>query len=52
LSANPYFRGDADQGRRPELVGGGLIQSAGGWKQVKKILKGRSSPQRAVLLGG
>jgi putative transposase len=27
-------------GRRPELVGGGLIRSLGGWKQAKTILEG------------
>jgi len=26
-----------DVGRRPELVGGGLIKSLGGWDAVKKI---------------
>jgi putative transposase len=26
-----------DQGRRPELVGGGLIRSLGGWSAVKKL---------------
>jgi len=26
-----------DQGRRPELVGGGLIRSLGGWSAVKKM---------------
>jgi len=26
-----------DQGRRPELVGGGLIRSAGGWSEVKAM---------------
>lgn len=26
-----------DQGRRPELVGGGLIRSLGGWSQVRKL---------------
>jgi len=26
-----------DQGRRPELVGGGLIRSLGGWAAVKKL---------------
>lgn len=31
-----------DQGRRPELVGGGLIRSLGGWAEAKKLrLKGR-----------
>jgi putative transposase len=27
----------ASQGHRPELVGGGLIKSLGGWKEVKKL---------------
>ncbi|MFC1825299.1 transposase [Thermodesulfobacteriota bacterium] len=27
----------ASQGRKPELVGGGLIRSLGGWKEVKKL---------------
>jgi hypothetical protein len=26
-----------DQGRRPELVGGGLIRSAGGWSNIKTL---------------
>ena len=26
-----------DQGRRPELVGGGLIRSAGGWSSIKAL---------------
>lgn len=31
-----------DQGRKPELVGGGLIRSLGGWDKVKKMrLKGQ-----------
>lgn len=37
-----YVRGGMDQGRRPELVGGGLIRSLGGWSEVKKLrLKGQ-----------
>lgn len=28
-----------DQGRRPELVGGGLLRSAGGWSAVKAMRK-------------
>jgi REP-associated tyrosine transposase len=28
-----------EAGRRPELVGGGLIRSVGGWKVAKKLLK-------------
>ena len=27
-------------GRRPELMGGGLIRSSGGWSEVKKLKKG------------
>lgn len=30
-----------DQGRRPELVGGGLIRSLGGWAAVKAMRKGQ-----------
>ena len=29
------------QGRRPELTGGGLIRSVGGWKIAKMVLKGQ-----------
>lgn len=36
-----YVKSGIEQGRRPELVGGGLIRSLGGWAEVKKIrLKG------------
>jgi hypothetical protein len=28
-----------DQGRRPELVGGGLIRSSGGWSEVLSLRK-------------
>lgn len=31
-----YIKAGIDQGRRPELVGGGLIRSLGGWTEVKK----------------
>ena len=30
-----YVESGIEQGRRPELVGGGLIRSLGGWKAVK-----------------
>lgn len=30
-----YVESGVDQGRRPELVGGGLIRSLGGWRAVK-----------------
>jgi len=37
-----YVKEGIDQGRRPELVGGGLIRSLGGWSAVKKLrLKGQ-----------
>ena len=32
-----YVEKGIDLGRRPELVGGGLIRSLGGWDEVKKI---------------
>jgi REP element-mobilizing transposase RayT len=32
-----FIRRGADHGRRPDLVGGGLIRSAGGWSVVKAI---------------
>ncbi len=31
------FAEGIDQGRRPELVGGGLIRSLGGWSAVKAM---------------
>jgi hypothetical protein len=32
-----YVQKGIDQGRRPELVGGGLIRSLGGWSAVKAL---------------
>jgi len=32
-----FVRAGASQGSKPELVGGGLIRSLGGWKEIKKI---------------
>lgn len=32
-----HVKEGADQGRRPELVGGGLIRSLGGWSAAKKL---------------
>jgi REP element-mobilizing transposase RayT len=32
-----YVESGFDQGRRPELTGGGLVRSHGGWKALKKI---------------
>ncbi|MBW2641091.1 MAG: transposase, partial [Deltaproteobacteria bacterium] len=37
-----YVKKGIDQGRRPELAGGGLVRSLGGWSAVKKLrLKGQ-----------
>jgi REP element-mobilizing transposase RayT len=37
-----YMKAGLDQGRRPELVGGGMIRSLGGWEAAKRIrLKGQ-----------
>jgi putative transposase len=32
-----YVKEGMNQGRRPELVGGGLIRSLGGWSEVRKL---------------
>ncbi len=32
-----YVREGLAKGRRPELVGGGLIRSLGGWSEVEKL---------------
>jgi REP element-mobilizing transposase RayT len=40
-----YIKKGMDQGRRPELVGGGLIRSLGGWSAVKAL---RRSGQREL----
>lgn len=49
-----YVEKGIAHGRRPELMGGGLIRSAGGWEELKKMrLKGQDrikSDQR--ILGG
>jgi putative transposase len=37
LNYYSYVKEGVDQGRRPELVGGGLIRSLGGWAAVKKL---------------
>ena len=36
-----YVEAGLKQGRRPELVGGGLIRSLGGWREVKKKQLGK-----------
>lgn len=36
-----YVKAGGEMGRRPELVGGGLVRSHGGWVEIKKLrLKG------------
>jgi hypothetical protein len=38
-----YVRDGLDQGRRPELTGGGLIRSLGGWEELRNVrLKGEA----------
>ena len=38
----PNLKDGSDQGRRPELVGGGLIRSLGGWSEARMVrLKGQ-----------
>jgi len=32
-----YMEAGLDQGRRDELVGGGLIRSLSGWSEVKRL---------------
>lgn len=48
-----YVSEGVEQGRRPELVGGGLLRSVGGWKELKEI---RASGERVRgderILGG
>ena len=49
-----YMREGVDQGRRPELVGGGLVRSLGGWSQVRSMRKkgGRVLTDERILGGG
>ena len=39
ISYREFVKKGIEQGRRPELVGGGLIRSLGGWSMVKAIRK-------------
>ena len=41
-----YVQKGAALGRRPELVGGGLVRSLGGWSEVL-ALRGRGEKQRS-----
>lgn len=36
-----YVKKGIEKGRRPDLIGGGLIRSMGGWAQVKNLRKGQ-----------
>ena len=49
-----FIQNGINQGRKPELVGGGLIRSMGGWSQVKSIrlLGMRESSDERILGSG
>ncbi|MCU0561344.1 MAG: transposase [Desulfobacterales bacterium] len=49
-----FVAGGVSQGRRPELVGGGLIRSAGGWAAIKALRGGnmRVMGDERILGGG
>jgi REP-associated tyrosine transposase len=48
-----FVRDGVARGRRPELVGGGLLRSAGGWSQVVALRrKGEMAIADARILGG
>jgi REP element-mobilizing transposase RayT len=48
-----YIREGVGQGRRPELVGGGLVRSAGGWSAVKALrTRGIREKGDERILGG
>ncbi|MGD9192519.1 MAG: transposase [Desulfobacterales bacterium] len=46
-----YVQRGISEGRRPELVGGGLIRSSGGWSQVKALRRSgdRQSSDERIL---
>jgi len=47
-----FLEEGVSQGRRPELVGGGLIRSLGGWSQVLSLRrKGDKVPSDQRILG-
>ena len=47
-----YVKKGVDKGRRPELTGGGLVRSLGGWSMVKKLrLKGQRIKGDERILG-
>ena len=49
-----YVKKGIDKGRRPELVGGGLIRSLGGWSAVKALRRSgdRESSDDRILGSG
>jgi len=48
-----YVKSGIEQGRRPELVGGGLIRSLGGWQAVKNArFSGQDRIKGVILLLG
>ncbi len=48
-----YLEAGVERGRRPELVGGGLVRSAGGWSAVKaQRRRGIHEKGDARILGG
>jgi len=49
-----YVEQGTAQGRRPELAGGGLVRSLGGWERVKQARRGRGASPRGDerILGG
>jgi REP element-mobilizing transposase RayT len=48
-----YVKSGFNQGRRPELTGGGLIRSLGGWRALKRIrLKGQDRVKSDVRILG
>ena len=51
-SYRKFIKKGIDQGRRPELVGGGLIRSMGGWSKVKSMrFSGMHESSDARILG-
>ncbi len=52
MGYHDYLARGMDQGRRPELVGGGLVRSKGGWGAVKAMRKaGEAELSDARILG-
>jgi hypothetical protein len=43
-----YVKKGIPLGRRPELAGGGLIRSLGGWDEVKKMRLSGQDRSRAI----